>query len=172
MIPLINCPVRDLSSYYSGCTLFLEDHTPVQVEGVNNDKTFVVVSNTQAMAVSNKELFVQYLKPFFDSNGNIHGVSVARSYKRAPSYDRDVYSELKLMSEGSLPPTYKDGYGRLAYNFFVKPLNRRVESALWYYDECVGFCKDNEFYVKDNFIKERLVKATGGKYVAHSLEIK
>ena len=171
MISLINCPPRDMNSYYSGCTLFLEDHTPVQLDSFNNDKVAVVVSSTQTHVVGHADLKVQYLRPFFDENGRVHGVQVARSYKRAPVYDRSVYNELKQFSLGQLPSTFKDGYGRVAYNFFVKPLSRKLPSALWYYDECVGFYANGAFYVKDEYINQRLCKVLGGTHVVYTLQI-
>ena len=172
MIPLIKCNQRDLGSYYSGCTLFTTDLKPVQSEGVNSDGTFTcITAEMQTQIIKASDLYVQYLRPFFDSRGVIHGVQVGRSYKRAPRYNHDVLSELEQFAKGELPMTFDGEFGRVSYQFFVKPAARKLKTALFYYDELVGFFAEGAFYVPDEYIRERLSKILGDKYVVHPCQI-
>lgn len=160
MIQLINCNLRDMSSYYGGTTLVWTDesgvHFPVQVDEVQTRTTLVVrASGNLSKAVERSELRVHYYEPFYTDSGEYIGFNVDRSYKRAPSIPYEYFKYLHtILNSGSLTSCIaKDGSGRLGQDFFLRS---NKYNTVEYRCELVGIRDGSVIYVRDSAIAERL----------------
>ena len=172
MIKIISASASDQSSYYSGCTVFDEDGMPWHVEAVEQDCFFVSDHLGSVTHIPKDDVRIHYLRPFYDKDGGIHGVQVARSYKRAPVYDKHVFPDLKGMVDGTFKSTFNGETGRIGPQFYVKKDNR-VEGLLLYYNEVCGFLKDKTFFLVDEFLSARLsatIQKEGLEYVVSRIQ--
>lgn len=159
MIQMINCNSRDMSSYYSGCTVIYvggEHPYPVNISEITSRTTLMVYDGEDTVQVDRAQLRVHYFEPFYTDSGEYVGFSVDRSYKRAPVYSTSHFKYLEqMLFTGTLPSTLrKNGvYGRVGHQFYVQ--NERYGTVL-YRDEPVGVFVDGVFYIPDACIVERL----------------
>lgn len=158
MIQMINCNSRDMSSYYSGCTVILLGDKPkvVNIVEVLSRSELLVSDGRDTTSVDRSQLRAHYFEPFITDDGDFIGFSVDRSYKRAPVYDSRQFKYLnQLLETGTLPSTLpiNGAHGRIGHQFYVH--NDRY-GALQYRDEFVGVFVEGVFYIPDACIVERL----------------
>jgi len=171
MIPLMNCSPSDLGSYYNGCTVFDSDKKPWLVRECGSNSIHCQDDKGTSKAFSRTDLFVHYLPPFFTRNGDIIGVEVSRSYKRAPTYDLSVYPEIASILDGSFKSTFDGKVGRIGRMFFCEP-DRRIDCAVKYFTDLCGFFKEGILYITDDFLAERLqqiLSEEGSSYVVRTV---
>lgn len=171
MIPLMSCSPRDLQSYYSGCTVFDADHQPFTVADCSSTSVILVDQNSNAVSKNKKELFVHYFEPFYDASGEMHGLNVSRSYKRAPSYEQRVFPELRALLKGEFKSTFDGATGRIGKRFYANR-DLRLGSVLSYNTELCGFYREGTFFVPDMFLAERLrdqINSEGLSYVVQTV---
>lgn len=171
MIPLMNCSASDLGSYYNGCTVFDSYKQPWLVRECGSSGIHCQDQDGNSKVFDRTELFVHYLPPFFTPSGDIVGVEVSRSYKRAPTYDTSVFPELSNILDGSFESTFDGKVGRIGRMFFCEP-DRRIECAVKYFTDLCGFFKEGIFYITDDFLAERLkqiLSEEGSSYVVRTV---
>lgn len=171
MIKLIAAPAGDMASYYNGCTVFDKDKKPWRVVDCASSGVHCDDSTGEILLFNRGDLFVHYLPPFFSESGDIIGVEVSRSYKRAPTYDFESYEDLACIMDGTFKSTFNGTVGRIGRTFFCEP-DRRIQCAVKYFSELCGFFKEGTFFITDDNLAERLsnlLSQEGSEYVVRKI---
>jgi hypothetical protein len=106
-------------------------------------------------------MYVSQSSNFYTKEGEYYGHQAGRRTSRGIMYPRKHYGDIVSMLQNGDVPTFqlRDGI-RINKDFRTQLVRGLVH--LMYRGDCVGFVQDNEYYVIDNFISERLAGVSNG----------